>query len=166
MALIRLRLSQSSVRLFMEQLGSGGLGSHGTIFCMNTNGGGYSVLYNFNNTTDGSAPECSLVVDNNVLYGVTESGGGTIWGTVFKFTLPVLDLIGVNLSGTNLILDAQNGTAGVSYVVLASASLASPLAQWTPVATNIPAASGNFTITLTNAVSPATPQQFYMLQAQ
>ena len=41
-----------------------------------------------------------------------------------------------------------------------------PFAQWTPLSTNVLSANGNFTLTATNAVDPAAPQQFYMLRGQ
>ena len=44
--------------------------------------------------------------------------------------------------------------------------LSLPKSQWTPVATNVPNASGNFTITATNAVNLNVPQCFYILQIQ
>jgi len=47
--------------------------------------------------------------------------------------------------------------------VLTSTNLALPLSQWMPVATNVLSASGNFTITATNAVNRSIPQRFYIL---
>jgi hypothetical protein len=41
-----------------------------------------------------------------------------------------------------------------------------PLSQWTPVATNVLSAGGNFTITATNTVTRGVPQRFYILQEQ
>jgi hypothetical protein len=40
------------------------------------------------------------------------------------------------------------------------------LNQWTPVATNVLNASGNFIITATNAVNLNVPLRFYILQMQ
>ena len=45
-------------------------------------------------------------------------------------------------------------------------NLAEPLNQWVPVATNVPGADGNFSITATNAVNPNALQRFYLLQLQ
>jgi hypothetical protein len=45
-------------------------------------------------------------------------------------------------------------------------SPAQPFSQWTPVATNVLEANGNFTIIATNAVIPNASQQFYLLQLQ
>ena len=45
-------------------------------------------------------------------------------------------------------------------------NLSLPLSQWTPVATNILGAGGNFTITATNTVSRTNPHRFYILETQ
>jgi hypothetical protein len=50
--------------------------------------------------------------------------------------------------------------------VLTSRNLLLPFSQWTPVATNTPGVSGNFTITVTNTVTNSTPRRFYILQLQ
>jgi len=71
-----------------------------------------------------------------------------------------------SLSGDNLVLTGTNGQSGWTYYVLATTNLALPLSQWTPVATNFLSASGNFTITATNSVSPKRSQQFYILKTQ
>jgi PKD repeat protein len=76
------------------------------------------------------------------------------------------DIASFSLSGTNLVLDGINGRAGGTYYVLMSTNLALPLSQWTPVATNVLGADGNFTITATNTVTHSVPQRFYILEAQ
>jgi hypothetical protein len=45
-------------------------------------------------------------------------------------------------------------------------NVAKPFNQWSPVATNLLTANGNFTITLTNAVDRTVRQRFYILQIQ
>ena len=77
---------------------------------------------------------------------------------------PSPGIAGISLSKTNLVLNGTNGFAGVKYYTLASTNLALPLSQWTPVATNVPGANGNFTLTVTNAVNEAVPREFYLLQ--
>ncbi len=77
-----------------------------------------------------------------------------------------LGLAGISLSGANLILNGTGGLSGQTYVVLMGTNLTEPLGQWTPVATNVPAADGNFSITATNAVNPSAPQLYYILQSQ
>jgi hypothetical protein len=75
-------------------------------------------------------------------------------------------IAGLNLAGTNLVVNGNNGLSGRTYFVLMSPNLALPLSQWTPVATNTLNAEGNFTITATNAVNPNAPQRFYILKVQ
>jgi 1,4-alpha-glucan branching enzyme len=75
-------------------------------------------------------------------------------------------ITGISFSGGNLVLAGTNGVAGQTYYVLASTNLALPWSQWPPIATNIPNTSGNFSITVTNAMTPGVPQEFYLLQTQ
>jgi PKD repeat protein len=72
----------------------------------------------------------------------------------------------LSVSDVNLVLNGTNGQSGGTYYVLTSTSLSLPLSQWTPVATNVLSAGGNFTIIATNTVSPSVPQRFYILQTQ
>jgi uncharacterized repeat protein (TIGR03803 family) len=74
------------------------------------------------------------------------------------------NIVGISLSGTNLIVNGANGFSGASYYVLNSTNLALPLSQWARVATNTLNTSGAFTIVLTNPMSPLTPKQYYDLQ--
>jgi alpha-tubulin suppressor-like RCC1 family protein len=71
-----------------------------------------------------------------------------------------------HLAGTNLVFNVNNGLSGGTYYVLTTTNVALPKNQWMPVATNISSASGNFTLTVTNAVDPKIPQQFYIIQMQ
>jgi hypothetical protein len=80
----------------------------------------------------------------------------TIAGMIFR----------ANVSGVDLMLNGSNGQSNTTYCVLMSTSLALPLSQWTPVATNCLNADGNFTITATNAVDLNAPQRFFILQVQ
>jgi fibronectin-binding autotransporter adhesin len=68
----------------------------------------------------------------------------------------------ISLSGTNLVLGGTNQGAGISYV-LASTNVALPKTTWTVIATNLLSGTGNFTLTITNAVSPGIPRKFFML---
>ena len=98
----------------------------------------------------------------------TNSLGVPIAGeaATIQTTPPQPGISGLSLSGANLVLDATNGQSGRTYYVLASTNVALPLNQWLPVTTNILSASGNFTITISNTVTPALPQQFYILKTQ
>ena len=61
----------------------GGSSGNGTVFKMNTDGTGYTVLKNFNGT-DGAYPRANLTLSGSTLYGTTESGGSSKDGTVFQ----------------------------------------------------------------------------------
>lgn len=62
-----------------------GASSYGTLFTVNTDGTGYSVLYNFGGVAgDGRYPYASPVLIGNVLYGTTESGGSANLGTIYR----------------------------------------------------------------------------------
>jgi len=54
----------------------------GTVFTMNTDGSGYTVLHNFTGS-DGVQP-LGLTLSGTTLYGTTDSGGTSNFGTVFK----------------------------------------------------------------------------------
>jgi uncharacterized repeat protein (TIGR03803 family) len=84
---------------------SGGSGFEGTVFTINTDGTGYSVLHNFD-VTDGISPEATLILSGNTLYGSATSGGGPENGVLFKintdgsgFTL--LHVFSALVSGAN-----------------------------------------------------------------
>ncbi|HZI33692.1 MAG TPA: hypothetical protein VFF11_15225 [Candidatus Binatia bacterium] len=68
---------------------------------------------------------------------------------------------GIQSSGGNLVVSGSEGTANWPYVILMTTNLS---ANWTPVVTNRFDASGEFAITLTNAVSVGQGQAYYRLQ--
>jgi uncharacterized repeat protein (TIGR03803 family) len=68
---------------------AGGTNGAGTVFKLNKDGSGYTVLYTFKNDgVDGQAPADGLVQDSDgALYGTTRMGGTNLYsgyGTVFK----------------------------------------------------------------------------------
>jgi uncharacterized repeat protein (TIGR03803 family) len=66
---------------------SGGSSRAGTIFQVNPDGTGYSVIYNFKGgKKDGAFPFAGLTELNGTLYGTTEQGGAHDKGTVFSIT--------------------------------------------------------------------------------
>ncbi|MGD0413682.1 MAG: hypothetical protein ABSC18_18490 [Verrucomicrobiota bacterium] len=77
-----------------------------------------------------------------------------------------LQLSSIKLSGTSVVLNGINGQAGATYYVLMSVNPVLPLNQWTPVATNVLSAAGNFTITVPNTVSRTIPHRYYTLEMQ
>ena len=72
-------------------------------------------------------------------------------------------LTDLGLSGTNATVSGLNGVAASTYYTLTSSDVTLPRAQWLRVATNVMAASGDFTMTLTNAAPPFIPQAFFQL---
>lgn len=97
----------------------GGAGGDGTVFKMNTDGGNYTVLWNFSGT-NGSGPCAALLLDGSTLYGTTWGGGsfpGYNCGTVFK----------VNTDGTGFMLlksfTVTNGDVCFGSLVLSNTTL-------------------------------------------
>ncbi|MFO1477234.1 MAG: choice-of-anchor tandem repeat GloVer-containing protein [Verrucomicrobiota bacterium] len=67
----------------------GGLRDGGTVFRINTNGTGYTVLKYFQSSNgftnaDGERPGGTLAIDGSTLFGTTFMGGGFAVGTVFR----------------------------------------------------------------------------------
>lgn len=67
-------------------MANGGSSGSGTIFRLNPDGTGYTILHSFTpQAGDGKYPNSALVLGNDgALYGTTESGGSNSLGTVFK----------------------------------------------------------------------------------
>lgn len=61
----------------------GGTLNSGTVFKINTNGSGFTVLHQFTGA-DGSNPGAALVLGGDVLYGTTPYSSGAFGGTLFK----------------------------------------------------------------------------------
>ena len=69
----------------------GGSGGNGIVFKMNTDGTGFTSLYNFTArdpitgiNSDGAYPYAGLILSGNTLYGTAPLGGSLGWGTSFK----------------------------------------------------------------------------------
>jgi uncharacterized repeat protein (TIGR03803 family) len=70
---------------FYGMSGNGGGSNLGTIFRINTDGAGFSLLHSFaGGNNDGSGPGNSLVQSGSALYGMTGAGGPGDRGTVFQ----------------------------------------------------------------------------------
>jgi uncharacterized repeat protein (TIGR03803 family) len=74
------------------------------------------------------------------------------------------DISSITRSGADITLNSADAIANQTYYVLMGTNLEEPLSQWTRVATNIPASTGNFSITLTNALTPPAAQRFYIFK--
>ncbi len=87
-------LIQNGSVLYGMTFGGGGDFS-GTIFSINTNGTGFTILHEFaGGANDGANPLNSLVIEGSVLYGMTEYGGDDNEGTIFS----------INTNGTGFTL--------------------------------------------------------------
>lgn len=90
----------------------GGTNLLGTVFGLNTNGGGYSLLHHFGGSTNAGTLQSGLLLgDGGWLYGTTVSGGVKGYGTVFA----------LNTNGSFATLrsftnspDGANGYAGLA----------------------------------------------------
>lgn len=103
----------------------GGAGSVGTVFKLvppGTSGGAWteSVLYSFTGGNDGAFPYGSLVIGkSSVLYGTTNFGGASIYGTVYQLTPPAA---GGAWTETTLHSFTGNGDGGNPFSSLAIGS--------------------------------------------
>ncbi len=76
-------------------------------------------------------------------------------------------ITGITVDGANLILSVDNGVAGGTYYTLAGTNLLVPFSLWTPMATNVLASSGSFSVIITNAAATAAPSpQYFVIQTQ
>jgi len=66
---------------------NGGSSDRGVVFRINRSGTGLAVLHSFvGGASDGSYPDCSLVLGGTKLYGLTEVGGPGNFGVMFKIS--------------------------------------------------------------------------------
>ncbi len=77
-------LLQIGSTLYGTTVGGGSAGG-GTVFKINTDGTGFTLLHSFGGgASDGALPDGSLIVSGSTLYGTTGVGGGANDGTVFE----------------------------------------------------------------------------------
>ncbi len=81
-----LTLSGSTLYGMTSEGGGGVPSSGGTIFKINTGGGGYQILYPFTNESDGGGPYGNLTLSGSTLYGMTSGYGQYGDGTIFRTT--------------------------------------------------------------------------------
>ena len=119
----------------------GGAFGFGALFKLNTDGTGFTTLYNFTGGNDGAWPQTTPLVHGNALYGTAGGGGSYGNGTVFSLSIaPELSLMPV---GPDLLLTWP--TNFEAYALQSTPGLASPV--WT---TNLPApvvVNGQYTVT-------------------
>ena len=84
----------------------GGPGGYGTVFALNTNGTGFTVLYSFTDQADGANPFASVILSGNTLYGTAFLGGSGGYGTVFA--------LNTNGTGFTTLHGFANGSDGAN----------------------------------------------------
>ena len=142
---------------------AGGTSSNGTLFAVNTNGSGFTTLYNFTGGADGADPETDLVLSGNVLYGTANSGGSAGIGTVFSFALPSSIILTNPLnSGGSLQFNFIN-TSGLSNSVFATTNLSLAFSNWTLLGPALVVSPGYFQFTDPQATN--YPQRFYRVRS-
>ena len=129
---------------------SGGAYGYGTVFAINTEGTGFTNLYNFTGGSDGAEPFAGLILSGNTLYGTTSASGNNGYGTVFALTIRVPAPIPLHIQfGNNAVV--------LSWSDLAFSLQAAATANG--VYTNVPGAVSPYT----NAV--LNPSEFFRLKA-
>jgi uncharacterized repeat protein (TIGR03803 family) len=129
----------------------GGATGYGTAFAVNTDGTGYTNLYNFTGDRTGNQSSYDLIWSSNTLYGTSS---GPYFGMVFSLSL--MPQLSISASGPNVTLIWPTNVAGLT---LQSTPSLDPPAVWTPVSSGPVVVNGLNTVT--NPMSGA--QQFYRL---
>jgi uncharacterized repeat protein (TIGR03803 family) len=132
----------------------GGSAGNGTVFSVNTDGSGFTTLYNFSATNnlagtnlDGAHPVGGLLLSGDSLYGTTSKGGTAAYGTIFSILFP--PPLYITRSGTNVILTWPTNATG--FNLQSTTNLISPV--WIGV-------SGQYAVT--NPI--VGTQKFYRLK--
>jgi uncharacterized repeat protein (TIGR03803 family) len=137
----------------------GGTAGQGTIFKVNKDGTGYSVVASFEAAT-GSRPRGGLVEGpDGALYGTTEQGGQMGLGTVFRYGTAFGDITSIEILNQVPTVTGV-GQPGTNFVLEYSATLG-PLATWSTLGSTNAPANGQFSF----LDSPASAEQrFYRLK--
>jgi uncharacterized repeat protein (TIGR03803 family) len=142
---------------------NGGFNDAGTIFKLNKDGSGYSVLHSFSNTGgDGQHPSGKLVKGSaGTFYGTTTGGGDLHFGTVFKLfaSTPIIVISRIELDGAAARLNLSGGAAGQPFQIQATTNL--DLSVWQTISTNQFALDGKLQFLDTSASN--YPTRFYRI---
>jgi uncharacterized repeat protein (TIGR03803 family) len=113
----------------------------GTVFTINTDGTGFSTIYDFTalpdasgppyTNSDGAYPSGDLILAGNTLYGAASQGGSFGAGTVFSLSLPPPPQLTITRSEANVVLTWRTNVAG--FTLQSTTNLVSP-AIWSTVA--------------------------------
>ena len=140
----------------------GGSSDNGTVFTVNTNGTGFTILHSFSagasygncvymyTNSDGVWPSGSgLIVSGSTLYGTAPYGGIGGSGTIFSISLPVSSpQLTIAPSGVNIILTWPTNAAG--FTLQSAPAITGSF-------TNLPGATSPYT----NAITAS--QQYFRL---
>jgi uncharacterized repeat protein (TIGR03803 family) len=142
---------------------NGGSFGYGTVFMMNTNGSGFTVLHNFSalarptyTNNDGAGPD-GLILSGNILYGTASGGGSGGSGTVFALNLTVPTLA-IALTGNQVVISWP--VAAANYVLQTATNLAT--GSWSNLTNGIFIDGTNYI--LTTNINNRTA--FFQLQQQ
>lgn len=137
----------------------GGTSDIGTVFAVNTDGTGFTILHSFGGS-DGARPSGNLVLSGNTIYGTTRMGGDFGHGTVFSLSpVPVptiLPELKVIRSSSNLFLTWPTNATG--FTLQCTTNLVPPII-WTAVAPAPVTVDGQNIVS--NSISGS--QRFYRL---
>src|SRR6266581_1322843 len=113
-----------------------GINDAGTVFKLNKDGSGYTVLRRFSGSGDGSYPLSLVQGSDGSLYGTTYYGGGLNLGTAFRLfgSTPIVAISHIELSGASVRLSVSGGAAGQTFQIQATSKLDTSL--WQAIGTN------------------------------
>ncbi len=89
----------------------------GTVFAINTDGTGFTVLHTFA-YGDGSNPYASLILSGNTLYGTTFTGGSLGYGTVFA-----VNTDGSGFTSLHSFINDSDGASPQAGLILSGTTL-------------------------------------------
>jgi uncharacterized repeat protein (TIGR03803 family) len=115
----------SGNKLYGVGVSDGSSGS-GTVFSINTDGTGYTNVYDFTGfnyygdriNSDGAYPSASLILSSNELYGTAWVGGNSGCGTVFK-----VDTNGLGFTNLHSFTGGNDGANPFASLVLGGSTL-------------------------------------------
>jgi autotransporter-associated beta strand protein len=139
----------------------GGITYGGTLSLVNISGSPLAAGDSFQIFNAGSyAGSFASITPPSPGYGLAWDTSELNTGVLNVVTQPIIN--SVTASAGNLVFGGTNGTAFGTYYVLTTTNLTIPLTKWVSLATNSFDGNGNFSVT--NAISPGTPQRYYLIE--